>query len=124
VEGRERGGRHGRGFLEREVGWHGRELVLCSARILGAGAAALAEHLIARLESLHTAAHRFDTPGQVQSRNSVLRPEQPGSHAHGERRASHAEGIACVKARRVNPDQRLTVTDDRLLDVPEPQDIG
>ena len=50
--------------------------------------------------------------------------EQASSHAHDERRASHAEAVAYVEARRVNAYENLIVVDDRPLDFPELKEIG
>ena len=49
LEGGEAGDGDGRGLLEAEVGRFGREVVLWSAGVLGVGAVAPAEDLIARL---------------------------------------------------------------------------
>ena len=54
------------------------EVVLGGAGVLGVGAAVgPAEHLVARLEPGHGAAHRLDVPGQVHAPNGGPWPVQP-----------------------------------------------
>ena len=120
----ERGGRHGRRLLKREVGRLQRELVFGAAGILGTGAVACAEHLITRLELLRFAAYRLDSPCHVVSRNTSFWLEQACEQAHEQWSASHGEAVACVEPRRVNAHQHLIVADDRLVNVPEPQQFG
>jgi len=53
------------------------EVVLGDAGVLGVGAAVgPAEHLVARLEPGHGAAHRLDVHGQVHAPNGDLGPAQ------------------------------------------------
>ena len=59
----------------------------------------------------------------VPSGDTVFRLEQPGHHAHRERRAPHAKAVAHMEARRRNAHQHVIVADDRLVDVPEFQDV-
>ena len=72
IEGGEGGVSNGRGLLEREVGRLRQEVVFSSARILGEGAPAPAEHLVARSKLLHVFADRLDLPGQIESRYPCL----------------------------------------------------
>jgi len=123
VKSREGGGRYGRRFLKREVGWLLRQLISFGAYVLGARAVALAEHLIARLEVLHIVAYRLDLSCDVESRNTVLWFEQASNHADGERSPSHGEAVANVEARCVNAYEHLIVANDRLVDVLELQKV-
>jgi len=62
-------------------------------------------------------------PCHVESR-TVSWFEQASSNAHDERRASHAEAVAYVEARRVNTYENLIVVNDRPLDFPELKEFG
>jgi hypothetical protein len=71
-EGGERRVSNGRRLLEREVRRLRQEVVLCSAGILGEGASAPAEHLIAGSKPLDVPADRLSLPGHIESRDLVL----------------------------------------------------
>src|SRR5450759_2214288 len=84
----------GRGLLEREVGWLQEELILSSTRVLGKGARAPAENLIAESEFRDIFADCLDRSGDVRSRNRVLWLAQPDRHARDIRLASHDHQVA------------------------------
>ena len=96
LEGGRGGDADGRRLLEREVGRLPDELVLGRPRVLGEGAGAPPEDLVARSESLHVLADRLDRPRDIRPGNGVLRLAQAGGHAHDERRAGHEDPVADV----------------------------
>src|SRR3954468_7722465 len=52
-------------LFEREIGWLRQEVVLCSTRVLGEGAFAPTEHLIARSKLMHVRPDCLDLAGYV-----------------------------------------------------------
>ena len=80
-------------------------------RVLGEGAGAPAEHLVARAKALDVLADRFDRARDVRPRDRVLRLAQPGGHAHDEGRAGHEDPVADMDRGRVDADQDLVVAD-------------
>jgi hypothetical protein len=82
-------GDHGRLF-EGEVRRPGRQLVLAGAGVLGEGALADAEHLIAGLELSHVVADRLHDPGHIHAWNGGVGRPQPAVHeAYRVRNGSH-----------------------------------
>ena len=104
-------------MLKRELARLQRELIVCGAYILGAGAVALTEYLVARLESLHMIAYRLNLPCDVESWYTVFWFEQSRNQTYRQGSASHGEAVANVKARCVNTHQHLFLTSSRLVDV-------
>ena len=66
------GNAHGRGLLEGDVRWLPNEMVLGRGHVLGEGALAPAEDLVACSKSLHVLADRLDSPCDIGSRNADL----------------------------------------------------
>lgn len=127
LEGGEPRDGDGRGLLEAEVGWLGRELVLWRAGVLGEGAVAPAEHLVTRLEPGHLAADRLHTPGDVHAQNGGLgfpQPEGWDNDADQIGQAGHDMPVAPMQASRLDPHQYLVAGGHRLVDVCKLQDIG
>ena len=109
-----------RRLLEAEVGRLGRELVLGRARVLGEGALADAEHLVAGLEPGHVLADRLHDAGDVHARDGVLRCPQPvAREADRVRQAGHDVPDAPVDAGGAHADQDLVVADRGPVDVAE-----
>src|ERR1700674_3824052 len=84
----------GRGLLEREVGRLGHEGALCCPGVLGKGARAPAEHLIAGSELRDVLADRLDRPRDIRSRDTVLWLAHPDRHARDIRHASDENPVA------------------------------
>ena len=99
-------------------------MALLGTRILGKGAVAPAERLIARLELRNAAADRFHLPGQIESGSLVLRLEQPDRRTHRIGDAPENVPVADLDGGGANPHQHLVVFWFRLVEVLEPQDIG
>ena len=118
------GGGHpdGCGLREREVGRLRHEVVRSSARILGEGARAPAEDLIAHLELRHVLADGLHCPCDIRSWNTVLWPAQPGKQAEDVGHASHQEPVPDVDGGRVNAHHHLVILDHWLGDVLERED--
>jgi hypothetical protein len=124
LQGGQAGDGDRRGLLEGEVRRLGRELVLRSAGVLGEGALAEAEHLIAGLESGHLVADRFHDPGDVRARDRGLgRAEPVARQAHRVRQAGHEVPHAPVHARRTHAYQYLAGGYLGRTDVPELEHI-
>ena len=127
LEGGEPGDGDGRGLLEAEVGWLGRELVLWRAGVLGEGAAAPAEHLVTRLEPGHLAADRLHAPGDVHAQDGGLgfpQPEGWDNDADQIGQAGHDMPVAPVQTSRLDLYQYLVADGHRPVDVCKLQDIG
>ena len=90
----------------------GASLPSASAGVLGEGALADAEHLVARPEPGHVRADRLDDPGQVHARDGDLGRAHPEAHeADRIRQAGHDVPDAPVDAGRAHTDQHLAVSD-------------
>jgi hypothetical protein len=117
------GGGNGRRLLEGEVRRLGRNLVRSSGRVLGEGAVAGAEHLIARLEPRHILADRLDATCDILAPNADFGTAEPRGHADQVGKARHDVPVPDEYARRLNAEQHVATADHRLLDVLEFQDI-
>ena len=125
LQGRGGGRGHDRRLLEREVGRLRRERVLLPAGVLGEGAAAGAEHLVAGPQPGDARADRRDPSGDILPRHAVLRPPQPEAHQpHEVRPPGHEMPDARIEAGRVDLHQHVALAHPRPLDVPEPQHVG
>ena len=115
LQGGEAGDRDGGGLLEGEVRRLGRELVRAGAGVLGEGALADAEHLVARPRTVVTSAPTASTrPASSRPRTAVLRRAQPeAGEADRVGQAGHEVPGAPVDAGRVHPHQHLVVADRR-----------
>ena len=103
----------------------GRELVLASTHVLGVGALADAEHLIARLEPAHVLADRLHDPGHVRADDGVLgRAEAVAREAYRVGQTRHDVPDVPTHAGRMHANQYLIVGELGDVDVPEFQDIG
>src|SRR5919109_39745 len=122
-EGGERGVSDGRRLLEGEVGRLRQEVVLRGARILGEGAPAPAEHLIARSKLFEVSADRLDLTGDIEPRYRAPRFTQAGHRAHDVRYAPQEVPVADIDGRRPDPYEHMVVLDDRLVDGSELQDV-
>ena len=111
-------------LLEREVGRLGHNLVLSGEGIFGEGAGGNAEHLITRLQLGHALTDRLDAPRDIAARDADLGRAEPVAHrAHQVRLAGHEVPHARVEAGGDDPYEHFAITDDRLVDVLELQDI-
>jgi hypothetical protein len=117
------GDRDGTRLVEGEVGRLGRELVRPGARVLGEGALADAEHLVAGMEGGHVGADGFNRSGQVPARVGVLRSAEaePGE-PDGIGQAGHDVPGAPVDARRAHAHEDLGPRDRGPVDLRDPQD--
>ena len=120
-----RDARHGhrRGLLERQVRRLPGEPVLAGERVLGPGRARDAEHLVARLQALDLPADGLDGSRQVGADGLILRPAHAVSDAR-EVRPADAVPLDRVDGRGVHAHEHLAVSDRRLVDVPQLEDIG
>src|SRR6185437_7212894 len=109
-------------LLEREVRRLRHEVIRSSTRILGKGACAPAEYLIAWSELRHVLADRLDYPRDIRSRNTVLWFAQPGRHADDVRHASYEDPVTNMDGCRMNAYQRLVILDHWPGDVQEFED--
>jgi hypothetical protein len=121
-------GTRGRGdgcrLLEGEVCRLRRELVCSSTCVVGKGAAADAEYLVARLKSRHGFADRLDGPRDIHTSNTRLGRAEPEAHdAHQAWLARHHVPVTDVHASRVNAQEHVVVADLRLLDLLEPENV-
>jgi len=117
LEGDHRRHRDRRGLLEGDVDRHPCKRVLGGRGVLGIGAAAPAEDLVARAEPGHAAAHRLDRPGDVGPANDVLRLAQPVDGAGDVRQPAHDRPVGGVDPCRPNANQHLIVGDRGLVDL-------
>src|SRR3954454_5404989 len=122
-EGGERGVSNCRRLLEREVGRIRQDGALRSARILGERTPAPAEHLIARSKLLDPASDRLDLPSHIESWYLAPWPPQAGHRAHDVRDPPREVPVADIDGRRPHPYEHLVVLDDRVVDLPEFQDV-
>src|SRR5215218_7124203 len=117
-------GDHSR-LLEGEVCRLERELVLRSTHVLGVGALADAEHLIAWLEPSHVPADPLHDPGHIRADDGVFgRSEAVASEAYRVGQTRHDVPDVPTYAGRMHANQYLIVGDLGDVDVPEFQDIG
>jgi hypothetical protein len=94
------------------------------ARVLGEGALAGAEHLVAGLEPGHVVADRLHHAGHVRTWNGGLgRAEPKAREAYRVRQARHDVPDAPVHASRMHSYQHLVVGYLGLVDVPELENI-
>jgi hypothetical protein len=90
------------------------------AHVVGVGALADPEHLVAGLEPAHILADHLHDPGDVRADDGVLgRAEAVAREAYRVRQARHDVPDVPTHASRVNTYQHLLVFDLRLVDVPE-----
>ena len=101
--------------LKREVGRLRQKVALRSARIVGEGAFAPAEHLIARPKLLHVSADRLDLPGDVESRNLAPRPAQADPQTHDVWHPLQEMPVADIDCRCAHAHEHLIVLDDDVL---------
>src|SRR5437660_10069747 len=97
----------GRGLLEREVGRLRNEMVRRSGRVLGEGARAPTEYLIAWPEAGHAIADRLDRSRYVRSRHTAF--WLPVGRTSGLRQACHNEPMTHIYGSRQNRNQPLTI---------------
>ena len=97
---------------------------LGGARLLGKGPAAHAEHRIARLETPHVPADRFDLAGHVDAEPRVPGPARPGHQAKQIRLAPHEVPVVGIDRRGTDSDQDLIVPGARRLGLFTPQNVG
>src|SRR5438552_13626235 len=104
----------GRGLLEGEVCRLRNELVHRSGRVLGEGARAPTEYLIAGPKAGHAIADCLDRSRYVRSRHTAfwLPVRRPSDVRH----ACHNEPVTHMYGSRVNANQRLTILDRGLGD--------
>ena len=121
--GQARDGNHRR-LIEGEVYRSGRKLLLPSERILGEGALADAEHLIARLDPAHVLANRLHDPCEVHSGDGVLGRTEPERQSREVGQTGHQVPHAPVPTGRMHAHQRLVVAHLGLIELSEFQDIG
>lgn len=120
LQGRDGRDRNGGGVLERHVGRLRHEVVLSRERVLGEGAIAPAEHLIAGLEPRHVRADCLDVPCDIPPRDELLRFVQPGAgDANEVRLAGDDVPVEGVDTGRADAHEHLVVPDRRLIDVLE-----
>ena len=112
LEGGEGGGGHGGRLLEGEVRRLVRELVLSGTCVLGEGAVAGAEHVVASLKPRHVLADRLDRPRDIHAPNTSLGRAEPEAHdAQQVRQARHDVPVADMDASRVNAYEHVVVPD-------------
>src|SRR6266567_1825919 len=102
----------GGGLLEGEVGRLRNEVVRRSGRVLGEGARAPTEYLIAWPEAGHAIADRLDRSRYVRSRHTAF--WLPVGRTSDVRHACHNEAVTHMYGSRVNANQHLTVLDRGL----------
>jgi len=101
-----------------------RELVLGSACVLGKGALADAEHLIAGLEPGHTLADRLHNPGDIHAGDGGLWREEPERQPPEVGQARHQVPHTSVHTCRMHAHQRLVIAYLGRVDLSEVQDLG
>ena len=118
LDGRRGGDGNRRGLFEREVRRLAGELVLAGRGVLGEGAAADAEHLVADREPGHRRADRLDRAGDGQTGHAVLRCTEAEAHdAHQVRAAGHRVPRTTVEPRSLHSHQHLVGLDLGPVDV-------
>jgi hypothetical protein len=101
-----------------------REVLLLPEHVLGEGAAALTEDLVAGLELRHVLADSLDVPGHVDAADRVFWPAPPFAHADQVGEASHHSPVEGVNRRRPDPHEHVVVLDHRLVDLAELELVG
>ena len=118
MERRAPGGGDGRRVRPVEAGGLPNQLVLPCPCEFGGRAGAFAEHLVADREPRDSTADRLDRARQVQARDAVLRPPQPGRCPDQQRASLNREDVADVHGRSLDADEDFVIADGRWLDVP------
>ncbi len=124
LQGGQAGDGDRRRLLEGEVRGPVRELLLPSERILGEGALADAEHLVAGLEAGHVLADRLHDPGEVHAGYGGLGHTEPKRQSSEVGQTGHQVPHALVHTGRMHAHQRLVVAHLGLIDLSEFQDLG
>jgi hypothetical protein len=113
-----------RRLLEGEVCGFRRELLLPSERVLGEGALADAEHLIAGSEPARILADRLHDPCEVHAGDGGLGRTEPERQSSEVGQTGHQVPHAPVHTGRMHAHQRLVVAHLGFIDLSEFQDIG
>ena len=118
LEGGAGGGGYGCRLLEGEVRRLERERVFSGGCVLGKGAVAGAEDLVAGLEPRHVLADRLDGAGDIHAPNTSLGCAEPEAHdAHQVRLPGHHVPVADVDAGRPDADEHVVVADRRACSI-------
>ena len=116
---RDGGDGEGRRFAERRVRRDPGDLARPADDVLGEGAVAAAEHLVARRELCDRSSDRFDDTGDVDASALLLRATQTGDQSEEVRRPGHEVPVERVRRRRVDTDEDLVLGRHRALHVSE-----
>ena len=108
-----------RGLLEREVGRLAHEMVLCGTRVLGKGACAPADYVVAWSELSDILADRLHRSRDVRSRDAAFWPGHSVRRARDVGHAFHQHPITDMNRSRMNAYQNLAVVDRWLGDILE-----
>ena len=125
LQGGESGDRHDRRLVEGEVRRLAGELVLAGGRVLGEGASADPEDLVADFEPGHVRTDRHDRAGDVEPEHGVLGFAEAGAHeAEQVGHAGHEVPGAAVHPGRVHANQHLVGADGWPVDLLDAENVG